>query len=151
MNDAHLHLVVNHFPIIGTIFGLGVLIFGMIFNSNATKNVAYGLFIVSAVFAFISDQTGGGAAHMVKEISNIDLGNETIKKHAQLGGKFALVCYAMAALSLVGLFLNAKNNSRGKLVSFLVLLIAGVAVYLGAEVGTTGGEIRHTEIRSDSK
>jgi hypothetical protein len=23
MNDAHLHLVVNHFPIIGTIFGLG--------------------------------------------------------------------------------------------------------------------------------
>ena len=23
MNDAHLHMVVNHFPIIGTIFGLG--------------------------------------------------------------------------------------------------------------------------------
>jgi hypothetical protein len=30
MNDAHLHLLVNHFPIIGTIFGLGILITGML-------------------------------------------------------------------------------------------------------------------------
>jgi hypothetical protein len=26
MNEAHLHLVVNHFPIIGTILGLGILV-----------------------------------------------------------------------------------------------------------------------------
>jgi putative effector of murein hydrolase LrgA (UPF0299 family) len=29
MNDAHLHLIVNHFPIMGTILGLGILIVGL--------------------------------------------------------------------------------------------------------------------------
>lgn len=149
MNDAHIHLVVNHFPIIGAIFALGVLLFGIILSSNPTKNVAYVLFIVVAVFAFISDKTGGGAAHMLKEMPNVDLGKDTIKTHAQLGGKFALVSYLLGVVSLVGLFLNIKKNSREKLVSFLVLIIAAVALYLGKEVGTTGGEIRHTEIRND--
>jgi hypothetical protein len=30
MNDAHLHLVVNHFPNIGTILGLGTLVAGIL-------------------------------------------------------------------------------------------------------------------------
>lgn len=149
MNDAHVHLVVNHFPIIGTIFGLGILVVGLFMNNKTTQNVAYVLFVASAILAFVSDKTGGGAAHMVKELPNIDLGKETIKTHAQLAGKFAIACYLMGVVSIIGLYLNIKNNSRAKLVSFLVLIIAAVCVYLGKEVGTSGGEIRHTEIRND--
>ena len=37
MNDAHLHLLVNHFPIIGTVFGLGVLISGILLKNNSVK------------------------------------------------------------------------------------------------------------------
>ena len=61
MNDAHLHMVVNHFPIIGTIFGLGILIVGLLLNNKAIKNVAYSLFIVAALFAFFCMNTGEGA------------------------------------------------------------------------------------------
>ena len=32
MNDAHLHMVLNHFPILGSIFGLVILISGIILN-----------------------------------------------------------------------------------------------------------------------
>lgn len=45
MNDAHVHMVVNHFPIIGTIFGLGILITGIVMKNNVIKNVAYVLFV----------------------------------------------------------------------------------------------------------
>ena len=41
MNDAHLHMVVNHFPIIGTIFGLGILITGIVMKKNVIKNNQY--------------------------------------------------------------------------------------------------------------
>jgi hypothetical protein len=34
MTDAHLHLVVNHFPIIGTIFGFGILLAGIVLKNN---------------------------------------------------------------------------------------------------------------------
>jgi hypothetical protein len=37
MNDAHLHLVVNHFPIIGTILGLGTLVAGILLKNNSVK------------------------------------------------------------------------------------------------------------------
>ena len=50
MNDAHLHMVVNHFPIIGTIFGLGILITGIVLKNKTVKTVAYVLFIIAALF-----------------------------------------------------------------------------------------------------
>jgi len=37
MNDAHLHMVVNHFPIIGIIFGLGILISGIALKNDVVK------------------------------------------------------------------------------------------------------------------
>ena len=41
MNDAHLHLVVNHFPIIGTILGLGILIAGIVLKNKFYLLILY--------------------------------------------------------------------------------------------------------------
>ena len=49
MTDAHLHLIVNHFPIIRTIIGLGILITGILIKNNIVKNTAYVIFIFSAI------------------------------------------------------------------------------------------------------
>ena len=81
MNDAHLHLVVNHFPIIGTILGLGILITGMLFKNNSVKNTAYILFIVAAIFAAFSMGTGEGAEELVEELPSV--GKEIIHEHIQ--------------------------------------------------------------------
>ena len=148
MNDAHWHLVVNHFPIIGKILALGILITGLFLKNNSVKNTAYILFIVAAIFALFSMQTGEGAEEMVEDFPGI--GKTIIHEHEELAEKFALVLYFLAGISLVGLFLNTKNHSKAKLVSFLAVIVAIAAVYLSKLVGTSGGEIRHTEIREDS-
>jgi uncharacterized membrane protein len=148
MSEAHYHLVVNHFPIIGTIFGLGILIAGILFKNNTIKNVSYLLFIVAAIFAFLSLKTGGGAAGMVKNMP--DISKEIIHKHAETADKLAIVLYVLAFISLLGLYTNIKNKPKAKLVSYLVLIIAAVGVYLAQQTGTTGGEIRHTEIRNNA-
>ena len=148
MNDAHLHLVVNHFPIIGSIFGLGILITGMILKNNSVKNTAYVLFIVAAVFAAFSMGTGEGAEEMVEDMPNI--GKEIIHEHEEIAEKLALVLYLLAAISLTGLITNIKNHSKAKLISFIAVIVAIGAVYIATLVGTSGGEIRHTEIRDDS-
>lgn len=151
MNDAHLHLILNHFPIIGVIFGFGILLVGLILGNNTIKNVAYLLFVVAAIFAFFSVQTGGGAAHIVKNIP--DTGKEikkAIHNHAELAEKFALLLYALALISLVGLYLNIKNHSQAVLVSYIVFAIAAASVFIATEVGSLGGEIRHTEIKAET-
>ena len=148
MNDAHLHLVVNHFPIIGTIFGLGILIVGMILKNNSVKTVAYVLFILAAIFAAFSMSTGEGAEELVEDMPNI--GKEIIHEHEELAEKFALVLYAMGALSLVSIYFSIKKISLLKYTTIITLLLALMGVFLAQKVGTSGGEIRHTEIRANS-
>jgi uncharacterized membrane protein len=148
MNDAHLHMVVNHFPIIGTIFGLGILIAGLIFKNTATKNVAYVLFVVAAIFAAFSMGTGEGAEEIAEKLPGVT--DQVIHEHEEIAEKFAIVLYALGAVSLVGLFLNFKKNSNEKLISYLAIVIAAVGVFLAQQTGTTGGEIRHTEIRTNA-
>jgi uncharacterized membrane protein len=146
MNEAHLHLVVNHFPIIGTILGLGVLVMGLLLKNNSVKNTAFFLFIVAAIFAAVSMGTGEGAEELVENMPNI--GGKIIHEHEEMAEKLAIALYVLAATSLVGLYLNYKKSAKSVLVTFLALVIAVVAVFLAQQTGTTGGEIRHTEIRS---
>lgn len=148
MNDAHLHMVVNHFPIIGTIFGFGILIVGLVLKNKTLLNTSYVLFIVAAVFGAISMGTGEGAEELVEDMPNI--GKQIIHKHEEFAEKLATLLYVLGILSLVGLYLNFKNNTKAKLVSFLVLGIATAGLFLVQKVGTSGGEIRHTEIRENA-
>lgn len=148
MNDAHLHLVVNHFPIIGTIFGLGILITGIILKNNILKSTAYALFIVAAVFAAFSMGTGEGAEELVEDMPSI--GKQIIHEHEEMAEKLAIILYVLGAISLAGLFLNYKKHAKAQLVSYLSLIVAIVGVFFAQQTGTTGGEIRHTEIRTNA-
>ena len=147
MTDAHLHLVVNHFPIIGTILGFGILLAGIFLKNNTVKNVSYVVFIVAAIFAAFSMGTGEGAEEAVEEMPNI--GKQVIHEHEEIAEKLAIVLYVLGVISLVGLYTNFKNHTKATLVSYLALIIAAVGVFLAQQVGTTGGEIRHTEIRTN--
>lgn len=145
MNDAHLHMVVNHFPIIGTIFGLGILIAGLFLKNNSVKNTAYFLFIICAIFSFVAMYTGEGAEEIVEDMPTI--GHQIIHEHEELAEKFALIMYVTGFFSLISLVANVKNHKFAKLLSFLTLTLAIVGTILSKSVGTSGGEIRHTEIR----
>jgi len=147
MNEAHLHMLVNHFPIIGTIFGFGVLLVGLFSKNKTLLNTSYVIFIIAAIFAAISMGTGEGAEELVEDIPNI--GKQIIHQHEELAEKLAILLYVLGALSISGFYLNFKNNAKAKLISYFVLGIAAVGLFLVQKVGTSGGEIRHTEIREN--
>jgi len=147
MNDAHLHMVVNHFPIIGTILGLGILIAGLIFKNNAVKNTAFCLFIVAALFSLASMNTGEGAEEIAENLPGVTDG--VIHEHEEMAEKLAIVLYGLGVISIAGLFLNYKNHSKSNIISYLAVLVAAVGVFFAQQTGTTGGEIRHTEIRAN--
>jgi uncharacterized membrane protein len=147
MNDAHLHMVVNHFPIIGTILGLGILFVGFFRHNTTIKSVSYWLFIVSSLTAFASMFTGEGAESMVKNMPTV--GMKVIHEHEEWAEKLAIVLYLLGAISIGGLYANAKNSTQAKLVSMMAIIVASTAVFLGIQTGTSGGEVRHTEIRNN--
>lgn len=148
MNDAHLHMVVNHFPIIGIILGFGILVTGIYLKNNSVKNTAYCLFIVGAFFAAVSMETGEGAEEIAENLPSVT--DQIIEKHEELAEKLAIVLYALGVISIIGLFLNYKNHSKAIFVSYLAVLVAIAGIFLGKQTGTSGGEIRHTEIRENT-
>lgn len=149
MNDAHLHLLVNHFPIIGTLFGLGILIAGMLLKNNSVKNTAYILLVVAALFTALSMGTGEGAEELVENLQNI--GKQIIHEHEEIAEKFAILMYVTGFLGLLSLYTSIKNHKFAKIVSYITLAFALFAAVLAKSVGTSGGEIRHSEIRSNSE
>ena len=46
--------------------------------------------------------------------------------------------------------MNYKNKANAKYVSYIALVVAVIGVFFAQQTGTTGGEIRHTEIRANT-
>lgn len=145
MNAAHFHLLVNHLPIIFPIIGALILIVGLIAKSNAVQRTAFMIFILGSIAAIIAMNTGEGAEDVVEKIAGVS--KDLIKTHEEIAEKFSILTYALGGLSLVGLWANFKQKSFSKTVSYVVLLFAFVTIFFATQTGTTGGEIRHTEIR----
>ena len=148
MNGAHFHLVVNHLPIVGLLIGILILITGLALKKVDIQLTALGVFIFSAVSSIVAFNTGEGAEEMVENLPNV--GDQVIHEHEEMAEKLAIALYVLGTFSIAGLVLNMMNHSKAKLVTYVVLLISLAAAFLGKQTGTTGGEVRHTEIRANA-
>ena len=149
MNQAHIHLLITHLPIFGSILGGLVLVHGIWTKSNHTKVAAYNLFILSAIGAGIAYLTGEGAEEAVENIQGI--AEATIEKHEDFA-LFALISLIILGIaSLLGLLVTYSKSIMTRTVAFVVLFIALVSFALVARTGYLGGQIRHTEVHSNNQ
>lgn len=147
MNGAHWHLVVNHLPIIFPIVGLIVLIISLISKSEAVKRTAFLIFILGALAAIAAMSTGEGAEEIAENISGIT--RNDIHQHEEAAETFALLSYVLGGISLIAIWASFKQKSFSTIVTIATLVFVVVLLFFAKQTGTTGGEIRHTEIRSD--
>ena len=146
MNGAHWHLVVNHLPIIFPIVGVIVMITGLISKSEAVKRTAFMIFIFGALAAIAAMNTGEGAEEVVENINGVS--ENFIESHEEAAETFAILSYILGGISLLGLWASFKQKSFSSIISIATLISAFVVLFFAKQTGTTGGEIRHTEIRS---
>lgn len=149
MNEAHVHLLINHFPIIVPIIGLLVMIGGFYFRSEIVKRTAYFIFIFGSILTIPAFATGGGAEDVVKQIQGID--KSFIEAHEEMADVFAVLSYILGGVSVFGLWASIKQKSFSNTLAVITILFSLVVLFYAAKTGTTGGEIRHTEIRTGFK
>jgi uncharacterized membrane protein len=148
MNGAHLHLVVNHLPIIFPIVGVIIMITGLISKSEAVKRTAFMIFIFGAFASITAMNTGEGAEEVVEKIKGVT--ENYIESHEETAETFAVLAYILGGISLIGLWASFKQKSFSSLLSIGTLIFAFAVVFFGKQTGTTGGEIRHSEIRNEN-
>lgn len=148
MNGAHLHLIVNHLPIVGIIIGLLVMIAGLILKKDQIKQTALGINIFSALTSLFAFFTGEEAEEVVEHLQGV---SETlIHIHEEYAELFFTLSLILGAISIVTMYLSIKANKYAKYGFLVVLGLSLVLVFIGKQVGTSGGEIRHTEIRAEN-
>jgi hypothetical protein len=89
--------------------------------------------------------TGEGAEEIVEELG---ISHDIIHEHEEVAETFMKVLYGLGILSILGLVATIKKHAKATVVSYIVLVLAIGSAVLSKSVGTSGGEIRHTEIRS---
>lgn len=148
MNAVHFHLILNHFPIVLSIIGFLVLSMGLILRNTSVKGVALSILILGGFFSFLTSRSGGEAEELVENISEFD--KNVIHEHEEKAEPFTALFMGLGLVSIVGLWSIVKQKKYAKYISILVLAICIPVIVLGFLVGTSGGEIRHSEIRKDA-
>jgi len=152
MNLAHAHLLLNHFPIIGTLIGLGLFIISLVANHDRLKQVSLALFSLLALLSIPTYLSGNAAQDAIKETPGLSMA--LIESHqgaALLAFVFMEITGAIALLGLWKFSRTVKDpwmSRPARLNLSAVLLLSIVTMGLMAIAGNTGGEIRHPEIVS---
>jgi len=145
MNQAHIHLLITHLPIFGSILGGLVLAHGIWTKSNQTKIAAYNIFVIAAIGAGIAYLTGEAAEETVENIQGVS--ENVIEAHEDFA-VFALISLIVLGVSsIAGLFLTLRKSALIRTVAVVVLAISLISFGLVARTGYLGGQIRHTEIK----
>jgi len=145
MSTAHVHLLLNHIPVIGVLIGFVIFALGVWRRNDAWTRLALGLFAAVAIFALATMLTGESAEEAVENLPGVS--EPLIESHEEAAKLAAIGAYVLGAISLVSLVrVRRRPLPRTLTVAVLpvVLLVTGFMAY----AANLGGQIRHTEIRN---
>jgi uncharacterized membrane protein len=145
MNWAHLHLLSNHLPVLGTAFGLGLLGWAVVRGNDAVQRAALGTFVVVALLALPAYFTGEPAEDIVERAAGV--GGASIEAHEAAALVALIGVEVVGVLALIALFRAGGGRSLSIVATRAVLAVAIVTAGLLAWTANLGGRIRHAEIR----
>ena len=146
MNVAHLHLLLNHVPTIGTALGLGLLLVSLVARSNDLKQASLAVFFVLALLALPAYLSGNAAEEVIEDLPNVS--KALIERHQDAALPSLALMEITGVLAWFGLWQFRRTSRLGRGNLSAVLLLSMVTFGLMTRTATMGGEIRHPEIRS---
>jgi hypothetical protein len=155
MNLAHVHLLLNHFPVIGTIIAFGVFVLGIAGKSDDLKRAGLAVFLGISLLSIAVYVSGNGAQEAICKASSEedpcpehDVSKALIQAHESA----ALMAFAFmeitGALAWLGLWQFRRVRSIPGWNLAAVALLSLVTVLLMARASSAAGNIRHPEVLS---
>ena len=144
MNPAHLHLLVNHIPVIGSMLALIALVISLFWKSEDFQKAALVMALVAGLSAIPAYFSGESAEEMVEDKPGVE--EQLIEEHEEAAKIAGIVAVLSGVVAASGLLLHEKRQIISLVATVLFVATAG----LMARAGNTGGHIMHPEIRDGS-
>jgi len=146
MNTTHLHLLLNHFPVIGTMVGSGLLLWGIIRKQNNIKTAAAAVLFIMALVAIPVYLTGEPAEDAVEKLPGVAA--SMIEQH-EAAATIAIWIMGITGLAaLVALMAYWQKKAAAGVIFTATFILSALSFAAMARTGYYGGQIRHTEIRN---
>lgn len=145
MNYPHLHLLVNHIPIVGAFVALVILLWGLLRRSRDVTLLALWATVVFAGAGYGAYFTGEEAHEQLEELPGYD--HDRVHEHEEAGELAWYALLASGGLAVVALVLSRGGRATPGWASGAVLLGLAVGGAAGVRAGQSGGVIQHEEIR----
>ncbi|MGH7800859.1 MAG: hypothetical protein ACREOW_09570 [Thermodesulfobacteriota bacterium] len=146
MNWAHVHLILNHIPLIGVGFVTLLLIVAMLRRNKELITVALAFVILVSLWAIPAYLTGEPAEEVVEDLPGFS--EELIKEHEEQAEIAFILVEVAGALALITLIARRYSDKLGQKLVILTLLVLIVSGGLIGWTANLGGKIHHEEIRS---
>ena len=147
MSILHLHLLLNHIPVIGAL--VAVILFGTALFLREAVSTKFALAFSAglAVVAVVVYFTGGPAEEIVEKLAGVT--ESSIERHEEAAEVATIGLGIFGGVSLIALFLfRGRRAPRWVALSGFVGAVV-VAVLMGW-TANLGGQIRHSEIGGTS-
>jgi uncharacterized membrane protein len=138
---AYLHLLSNHFPILGSLFGVLLLVVALIKPNLNTTLSAYLILLVSGIGGFVAYFTGEPAEESIEHVPGIS--HKLIHVHEEMAENALIFVFLMTAAAVVGLWAERAQWNSAKKIERFTLVVGIIAFILFAFTGYLGGHIRH--------
>ena len=148
-NPAYLHAVINHFPIIGSIFGAFALAVALLMRNRSALLPGLLITTIAGIAAWPTYLTGSSAYKPIRKIAD-DSGIDWLDLHMDHADEATWVFYVMAGFALLALLALLTLSKWPKLataLSAMALIAALVSTIAGIYIARPGGCVRHPEFR----
>jgi uncharacterized membrane protein len=145
MSAPHIHLLLNHFPVIGMLIVIALLGVAALRRSSELAKVSLGLLVVLAATAIAVFLTGEPAEEAIENLPGF---SESITERHEEFALFATIALGAVGTLALGVLVFLRKRAVPRwltMMSFaLSLVVGGMMTY----TAMLGGQVRHTEVRA---
>jgi hypothetical protein len=141
---AHVHLLINHFPTIGMILGLGLLLLSFIRKNDHLKKVSLEVLFLIALATLPVYVSGQAAAETLKGQSGVSA--EAIMAHNDAALASFIMMEITGFFAWLVLWRMRRIGWPTTGLTYAVLVLSVMTVAAVARAANIGGDIRHPEI-----
>ena len=141
---AHLHLLLNHIPTVGTVVGVAVFMLALVRRRAHLATAALEILFVVAVMTLPAYVTGAGALVLLQEAPGVS--EVALAAHRDAAFVAFLLMQVTGAVAWYALWHARRTGSTSRGAAAVAFVLSVTTLVLMANVGNLGGAIRHPEI-----
>ena len=145
MTAAHIHLMVVHLPVVGSLFVAVLLGLGHLWKNDLLSKVGYGFLVGLVPFVLAAYYSGPSAYDQLE--SELVASKFWVEQHAVIGRAAFILMIVVTVLAVQALLQFAQEEPPASWLRFTILGGVALLIYLMAWSAHLGGQIRHPEIR----